>query len=308
MLLINSLKELHGQFDKVSMALGTFDGMHLAHQYVIGRAVEWSKTHSGTSLVFTFTNHPLSIIRPHRVPSQLQTLTGKTEQIRKQGVTVLVRIPFTRELLHFSPEDFVFLLATRIKPQHIVVGPNYTFGDKGAGNPELLTGLADHFGIETEICPEILENGVMVSSTVIRSLLTAGAVEEAAKLLGRPFDLSGRVVHGDHRGRTLGFPTANLKLPPQLLIPGKGVYAVRVKLGSRYYNGLCNIGTNPTFLQGLIRVEVHILDFDSEIYDKQLRVWFLGRLRSEQTFSSANELIAQIHLDLKQVQDEFCLH
>lgn len=305
MLIITNLDQLHCQFEKVAMALGTFDGVHLAHQFVIGRAVEWSRQHAGTSMVFTFANHPLSLIHPHRVPPQLQTLAGKTAQIKNQGVTVLVRIPFTKALLHLPPEDFVYLLATKIKPKHIVVGPNYSFGDKGAGNPAMLTGLCERYGIETEICPEIHEQGVMVSSTVIRGLLAAGEVEAAARLLGRPFELSGRVVHGDQRGRSLGFPTANMQPAPQILIPGKGVYAVKVKVGSRYYNGLCNIGTNPTFVQGPLRVETHILDFDREIYGKPITTLFLGRLRAENTFGSAAELVAQMKRDLQQAQQQY---
>lgn len=305
MLIITNLDQLHCQFEKVAMALGTFDGVHLAHQFVIGRAVEWSRQHAGTSMVFTFANHPLSLIHPHRVPPQLQTLAGKTAQIKNQGVTVLVRIPFTKALLHLPPEDFVYLLATKIKPKHIVVGPNYSFGDKGAGNPAMLTGLCERYGIETEICPEIHEQGVMVSSTVIRGLLAAGEVEAAARLLGRPFELSGRVVHGDQRGRSLGFPTANMQPAPQILIPGKGVYAVKVKVGARYYNGLCNIGTNPTFVQGPLRVETHILDFDREIYGKPITTLFLGRLRAENTFGSAAELVAQMKRDLQQAQQQY---
>ena len=305
MLIITNLDQLHCQFEKVAMALGTFDGVHLAHQFVIGRAVEWSRQHAGTSMVFTFANHPLSLIHPHRVPPQLQTLAGKTAQIKNQGVTVLVRIPFTKALLHLPPEDFVYLLATKIKPKHIVVGPNYSFGDKGAGNPAMLTGLCERYGIETEICPEIHEQGVMVSSTVIRGLLASGEVEAAARLLGRPFELSGRVVHGDQRVRSLGFPTANMQPAPQILIPGKGVYAVKVKVGARYYNGLCNIGTNPTFVQGPLRVETHILDFDREIYGKPITTLFLGRLRAENTFGSAAELVAQMKRDLQQAQQQY---
>ncbi len=305
MLIITSLNQLHCQFEKVAMALGTFDGVHLAHQFVIGRAVAWSRQHEGTSMVFTFANHPLSVIHPQRVPPQLQTLAGKTAQIKNQGVTVLVRIPFTKSLLHLPPEDFVHLLATRIKPRHVVVGPNYSFGDKGAGNPEMLTGLCERYGIATEICPEIHEQGVMVSSTVIRNLLTAGDVAAAASLLGRPFELSGRVVHGDRRGRALGFPTANMQPAPQLLIPGKGVYAVKVKVGARYYDGLCNIGTNPTFVQGPLRVETHILDFDRDIYGKPITTLFVGRLRAEKTFGSAAELVVQMNRDLQQARQQY---
>ena len=305
MLLIKSLDELHCQYPKVSLALGTFDGVHLAHRYVISRTVEWSQIHSGVSMVFTFANHPLSVIQPHRVPPQLQTMSGKTEQIRKLGVNVLVRIPFTKEMLHLSPEDFVYLLAKKIGPCHIVVGPNYSFGDKGYGNPGMLSGLAARYGIETEICPEIMEDGVMVSSTTIRRLIAEGDVTAAAKLLGRPYDLTGTVVHGDHRGRTLGFPTANLKISRDILVPAQGVYAVRVKVGGAYHDGLCNVGSNPTFGQEQSRIETHILDYNRDIYGRRLTVHFLGRLRTVKTFASAEDLIRQMKLDVKEAKTDY---
>ena len=169
----------------------------------------------------------------------------------------------------------------------------------------MLIGLAGRYGIETEICREVHENGVMVSSTVIRGLLAAGEVNEAETLLGRPFELTGSIVHGDHRGRTLGFPTANLKLPPQLLIPGKGVYAVRVKVDGQVVNGLCNIGHNPTFSLGPLRVETHLLDFNRDIYGKRMTIYFLGRLRSEHTFPSPEALIVQMKRDLRQAREKF---
>ncbi len=297
MLIIRTLDELHGQFQNVALALGTFDGVHLAHRFVIGRTVEWSERHAGTSMAFTFANHPLSVIQPHRVPPQLQTLAGKTEQIRSLGVNVLVRIPFTRKLLHLHPEEFVQLLATKINPRHIVIGPNYSFGDKGLGTPRMLTGLADHYGIETEICPEIMEDGVMVSSTAIRRLLSEGRVVEAAKLLGRPYELTGTVVYGDQRGRTFGFPTANMKVFRQLLIPARGVYAVRVKVAGNYCNGLCNVGVNPTFGLDSLRVETHILNFNREIYGKRISLFFLGRLRPEIKFPSMEALQLQLQHD-----------
>ena len=303
MLIINSLHQLNGQFDRVSLALGTFDGVHLAHRFVIGRTVEWSSLYNGTSMVLTFANHPLSIIAPQRIPPQLQTVGGKTDQIRKLGIKVLVRIPFTRKLLHLPPADFVQLLATRIRPGHIVVGPNYSFGDKGAGTPDMLTQLASRYGIQTEICPAVYQDGVMVSSTAIRRLIAAGEVEQAAVLLGRKYDLSGTVVTGDHRGRSLGFPTANLRVAPQMLLPGKGVYAVRVKYDRKLYDGVCNIGINPTFSHDGLRVETHILDFDRDIYGKKLTIQFLGRLRVERAFPSKAELIAQLQADVCQARE-----
>lgn len=305
MLIINSLNELHAQFDRVSLALGTFDGVHLAHRFVISRTLEWSSLHKGTSMVFTFANHPLSIINPQRVPPQLQTLGGKTEQIRKLGVEVLVRIPFTRTLLHLPPVDFVQILASKIRPSHIVVGPNYSFGDKGAGNPDMLTSLAARFEIETEICPAVYQDGMMVSSTAIRRLIAAGEMERATVLLGRNYELSGTVVNGDHRGRSLGFPTANLKIAPQMLLPGKGVYAVRVKSDGKMYEGLCNIGINPTFSHNGLRVETYIFDFACDIYGKKITLFFLGRLRVEKAFPSKTELIAQMQADVLQARTTY---
>lgn len=305
MLIINSLHGLQGQFSKVSLALGTFDGVHLAHRFVIGKTVEWSAKNGGVSMVFTFANHPLSIINPPKVPPQLQTLGAKTGEIRKLGVDVLVRIPFTRKLLHLSPAAFVELLATRVRPGHIVVGPNYSFGDRGAGTPDMLMALASAHDIETEICQAVYQDGMMVSSTAIRRLIAAGEMERAAALLGRNYDLAGVVVHGDHRGRTLGFPTANLKIDSRLLLPGKGVYAVRVKTGGRSYAGLCNIGINPTFLADGLRVEAHILDFDREIYGRKVTLQFLGRLRVEKAFPSKNELIAQMQADVVRAREKF---
>ena len=305
MLLIKSLSELQCQFSNVSLALGTFDGVHLAHRHVISRTVKWGREHSGTSIVFTFSNHPLSLIHPQRVPPQLQTVAGKTTEIRKLGVNVLVCVPFTRELLHLPPEAFVELLATKINPRHIVVGPNYSFGDKGKGNPDALIAMAGKYGIETEICPKIMAGDVMVSSTMIRHLLSRGDVAAAANLLGRAYELSGMVVHGDQRGRTLGFPTANLRVPANLLIPGKGVYAVRVKAGRAVHGGLCNIGVNPTFGASQLRVETHILNFDGDLYGKRLTIGFLGRLRSEKAFSSVEALVGQMRFDLQKAQTEY---
>ena len=305
MLIIKSLHELHGQFSNVSLALGTFDGVHLAHRFVINRTVDWSSEHDGTSMVFTFANHPLSIINPQRVPPQLQTIGGKTRQIRKLGVQVLVRVPFTSSLLHLSPADFVHLLAVKIKPRHIVVGPNYSFGDKGAGTPEMLTGLAGRYGMEIDICPAVYENGILVSSTAIRRLIAGGDMEKAARLLGRVYDLSGTVIAGDHRGRTLGFPTANLNVAPRMLLPGKGVYAVKVKAGRKLFSGLCNIGINPTFAQDGLRIETHILDFDQDLYGKKITLYFMGRLRVEKAFPSKTELIAQLEQDVIQARNQY---
>lgn len=305
MLIIDTLHDLHGQFDRVSMALGTFDGVHLAHRFVIGKTVEWADLHGGTSMVFTFANHPLSVINPQRVPPQLQTVGGKTQQIRKMGVRVLVRIPFTSRLLHLPPADFVELLARKIKPSHIVVGPNYSFGDKGAGTPDMLLGLASNHDIETEICPAVYQDGVMVSSTAIRRLIAAGEMDRATALLGRHYELSGIVVDGDHRGRSLGFPTANLKVAPSMLLPGKGVYAVWVRSGGKAYAGLCNIGINPTFSHDGLRVETHILDFNRDIYGKKLTLYFLDRLRVEKAFPSKTELIAQLAADVAQAREKY---
>ena len=303
--MINSLESLIPKYPAVSVALGTFDGVHIGHQSVIRRTVDWACENLGTSVVFTFSNHPLSLIHPNRVPPQLLTQNDKATLIRELGVDLLVAVPFTQELLVMPPEEFITLLQDRLNPKHIIVGPNYSYGKDAAGSPETLRATAQTIGMETEIAPFVVQDGLQVSSTLIRRLVSGGEVARAARMLGRRYSLSGEIIPGDGRGRTLNFPTANMKVARELILPGKGVYAVYVEIEGATHNALCNVGINPTFRTGEVRVESHLLDFDGDLYGKRTTVHFIERLRDEKAFPDKEALILQIQNDVMMARSQF---
>lgn len=299
---LNQLTTLKNQFPGITVALGTFDGVHIGHQKVISRSVELSKQLHGTSVVFTFSNHPLSIIAPERCPLQIITQDDKVELIEKLGVDILLNIPFTAEFLQLSASQFVHLLLETLNPKHILIGPNYSFGYKRSGTPELLQEAGLKYGFKTEINPTVYMNNTMVSSTLIRQMIASGKVDLAANLLGRLVTLKGTVIHGAKRGRLLGYPTINLEVSPGLVIPQNGVYAVQIMTRNTRYNGVANIGTNPTFNDIGRRIEVHILDFSGDLYGELVTVSFLKHIRNEQTFSNSDDLKLQITKDVGTAQ------
>lgn len=281
----------------VAVALGTFDGVHIGHQSIVRRAVELAGAEDGTSVVFTFRNHPLSVLAPQSLPPQIGSNELREVILRRLGVDVLISLPFTRELAQQSPEDFLALLCNHLAPRYVVAGPNYTFGKKGKGTQRLLQRLGGKYGFQAEICTAVLRGGRPVSSTRIRALLAAGRLAEANAFLGYPFSMIGRVVHGEQRGRTLGFPTANLMIPDAQAMLPNGVYAARVWYAGKRYDGLANIGDNPTFEGCSKRIEVHIRAFHETIYDRAIHVAFLEKLREEKKFASVDELVRQIQKD-----------
>ncbi|CUH96138.1 hypothetical protein P22_2226 [Propionispora sp. 2/2-37] len=301
----NEIVTLKDRYKNVVIALGTFDGLHIGHQSVINKAVARARACDGTSVVFTFSNHPLSMLDPERCPPQLVTLQEKIKLLAGMGVDVLFTVPFTPSFLTLKAEQFIQLLADHFQPRHIVVGPNYSFGSKSAGTPELLraAGCNYHFFVDVE--PAVKIDDQVVSSTLIRQLISEGRVSQAERFLGRPFALAGQVVGGEKRGRTIGFPTANIKIDISLAIPANGVYAVRVFARGQIYNGVANIGTNPTFQGVQKRLEVHLLDFAGNLYDSTIEVHFLAWLRGETVFKDIEELKLQIIRDIETAQRYF---
>ncbi|EIW18537.1 MULTISPECIES: bifunctional riboflavin kinase/FAD synthetase [Pelosinus] len=299
---LNQLTTLKDQYPRITVALGTFDGVHIGHQKVISRSVESAKQLNGTSVVFTFSNHPLSIIAPERCPLQIITQDDKVELIEKLGVDILLNIPFTAEFLKLSASQFIRLLLDQLNPKHILIGPNYFFGYKRCGTPKLLQKSGLQYGFTTEINPTVYVDDVMVSSTLIRQMIAAGQVHQAANLLGRPVTLKGMVIHGAKRGRLLGYPTINLGIASGLAVPQNGVYAVELIIQDNQYNGIANVGTNPTFHDIGRRIEVHILDFSGDLYGEAVTVRFLNHIRNEQTFSNSEELKLQIAKDIVAAQ------
>lgn len=297
MQIYTKLTDLRQKYPRLVIALGMFDGVHVGHQSIIRRAVEIARAHNGTAMVFTFSNHPLSVIAPEHVPPQISNNRLREARFAALGVDVLMMIPFTKHFANHTPEEFMSLLQAYFAPKFVVTGPNYTFGAKGKGTHRLLLRSSHDFGFQTEICPAVLRDGRPVSSTRIRSLIQQGNLPEVNDFLGYPFTVIGQVIHGEARGRTLGFPTANLAIPDARVMLPNGVYASHVLYDGKTYAGLANIGDNPTFPGCNRRIEVNLLDFSGNLYDKFIEVRFLAKLRDEQKFNSVEELVTQMHKD-----------
>ncbi|MBP2650266.1 MAG: riboflavin biosynthesis protein RibF [Firmicutes bacterium] len=299
MKICNQLSELESKSVKTTVALGTFDGVHIGHQKIIGQAVDMAKQTNTVSVVFTFQNHPLSVIDPDQCPPQIDSLESKTALIKKLGVDILLQVPITDEFLNLSPDKFIDLLCQYLNPACLVVGPNYSYGYKGAGDHELLKKAGLKRGFAVIVHPPVYVGNTLVSSTTIRQYIQAGKVELAAELLGRPHQIKGPVINGDKRGRELGFPTANLSLQDGCIMPNDGVYAVYVDLDGRKYPAVANIGNNPTFNGVSHRTEIHIIDFAQDLYGQQLIVAFMAKIRDEVKFSGIEELKKQLSHDIK---------
>jgi riboflavin kinase/FMN adenylyltransferase len=270
------------------VAVGVFDGVHLGHQEVI----------AGSDTVLTFDPHPLSVIRPAAAPRLLTSLDVKAELVEELGVEEMVVIPFDDAFARRSAEDFVSdVLVDALQATRVSVGRNFRFGHKARGDAALLVG-DERF--ETRVCDLVEVEGETVSSSHIRGLLAAGEVEHAIAFLGRPFQVRGEVVHGDGRGRELGFATANVVPDERLIRPDKGVYACRA-------NGVpaaINIGVRPMFETGRgVLIEAHLIDYDEDLYGTELRIDFLSRLRGERLFDSVDALVEQIGRDVERTRE-----
>ena len=271
------------------VAVGTFDGVHLGHREVI----------RGADTVLTFEPHPAAVVAPAGAPRLLTTLERKAELIAELGVDELVVIPFDRAFASRSAEAFVDdVLVGALRATHVSVGENFRFGHKAKGDPAMLE--AD-IRFETRVVPLLEVDGEVVSSSHIRGLVLGGAVEYADRLLGAPFTVTGEVVHGDERGRTLGYPTANLVPREGYVTPGHGVYACRAVLESgEAYSAATNVGVRPMFVTGRGElIEAYLLGFDGDLYGTCLRVEFLKRLRGEKRFASVDALVEQMGRDVE---------
>jgi len=303
MQIIRDIQKVEDNGKYRAIALGTFDGVHLGHQKLIRRVVENALLHDGESMVLTFEPHPLVEIAPERVPPLLTTTQQKAKLLAAMGVKLMVTSHLRRELAYLSPEAFVErILLQKLGANAVVVGFNYTFGFQGAGTAETMRKLGQQYGFAVEIVEPVYADGMLISSTKIRRFLEKGQIKAATKLLGRPPFLEGTVISGAKVASKLGFPTANLDLGNQVLLYADGVYFVKVVLGARSYFGVANIGYKPTFNYRQRLVEVHLLDYQGDLYGRHLEVHFLERLRDEIKFASPVELAAQIKQDVRQAR------
>lgn len=282
-----------------TVAIGVFDGVHLGHQDVLKRLTRRAREIDGSAVALTFDPHPLEIIDPQRAPKLLTTIEERARVMASCGVDVMGVLPFV-QIRDLEPRLFTSeILALRLHAAWIAVGEDFRFGRDRAGDPMLLSESGRELGFEVDVVSMVGDDDRdVISSTRIRALLGTGEVTAAERLLGRRFSLQGTVVHGDARGRTIGFPTANLRIPERMAVPGDGVYAVFARAADETHPAVVNIGVRPTFGVSSRTVEVHLLDFDRDIYGAEIRVDFVERIRAERKFPSLDELIDQIAEDV----------
>mgnify|MGYP001827198902 CR=1 FL=1 len=303
MKIFNQLEKITQPFKAAAISIGNFDGVHIGHQALFHEVVEKADAIDGTSIAMTFEPHPMRVLKKNNHPPLITLYEQKTELIERAGIDVLICIPFTREFASLSAKAFIKdLLVAKIGMQAIIVGEDYTFGKNREGNLTVLKSYASQLGYEVVVADWIKAGqnfSDRISSTRIRELVMAGEVEPACKMLGRHYQIRGLVVKGrDRGGKLLGIPTANINLQDELC-PKTGIYAVTVDYHNRLYKGVANIGYSPTFDDNELTVEVHLLNFSTDIYGEKIRVNFIERIRDEKKFANISELTAQINQDIE---------
>lgn len=279
------------------VALGSFDGLHYGHIYLINKVLNLSKNKNVKSMVYAFKNHPLSIINRDLVPKLLMSNEKKVKILEKMGIDIVNFATFDDEFMKMSPETFIQKLIGTYKVKGLVVGFNYRFGYKNLGDVELLNKICRKSNIDLYVIKPVLYKNQIVSSSIIRTLITDGDIEKANLLLTRPYMLSGTVIKGKQLGRQLGFPTVNLNYDANFVIPRGSVYYTYVQYDNKYYKGLTNIGYNPTVDGKKLSIETNILDFKEDIYEKSINIFFINRIRDEKKFSSLEDLTNQMTKD-----------
>src|SRR5262245_21510260 len=280
-------------------ALGVFDGIHLAHTKVLSTAVERARALGIASVVCSFDPHPAAVLRPDQTPAPIATMDENLDRIRAIGPDATLIIPFTLEFSKMEAETFVDeVLVSTLGVREVVVGFNHTFGRGARGTAALLKELGDRRGFVTHILPPLQVKGQTVSSSAIRDALREGDVERARDLLGHAYQVSGTVARGAGRGRTLGFPTANLR-PDRPLILAAGVYAARVRWNGTYGEAVVNVGYRPTFGENQYWIEAYVFDFSGDLYDRRFTIEFLSRIRPEMKFSGVDALMRQVQEDME---------
>lgn len=286
------------------VTIGVFDGVHRGHQQLIAHAVKRGQERGLPTVLLTFDPHPAEVVHPGSHPARLTTLRRRADLVAELGVDAFCVLPFTPELARTEPKQFAHeVLVEGLHAALVVVGKNFTFGHRAAGDVAMLTEFGHRFGFEVEGLDLIKDNGITFSSTYIRSCIDAGDVEAARVALGRPHRVEGVVVHGDKRGRALGFPTANVATEPYTALPADGVYAGYFVIGGRVLPAAISVGTNPTF-SGRERVlEAYVLDVSEDFYGFEVAVDFVHRLRGQERFEDPAALTAAIARDVERTRE-----
>jgi len=304
MIIINSLNEVKS-FDKSVVTIGKFDGIHKGHEVLIEKTVDYSKQEQLTSVVFTFKNSPISYFS-NIITREIITEVEKMNKLKLLGVDVVIDIPFNKDMAEISAQDFVKqILVDKLGAKKLIIGHDFAFARKREGTPPILKILGKKYGFDVEVIEPVVINNIRVSSTHVKDLIYAGRVDEIKNYLGRNYAIEGTVIHAKQLGRTLGFPTANLRLQENLIIPKRGIYATKVHIGNEVYVGATNIGYNPTVNGEKMSVETNILQFDKDIYGKTIKLEFLERIRDEKKFKDLNELKLQLKMDTNYIYKKY---
>lgn len=302
----------HQRLDRVSperetvITIGVFDGVHLGHAHLLRHLIAAAGS-AYQPAVITFSNHPITVLQPGRQVSLITTLERKEQLIREKGVDLVVSLEFNEELARLSAREFVGLLQEKLGMKGLVIGSDFALGRNREGNAERLSELGSELGFSVEIVEPLLLDGLLVKSRVIRQRLIDGDVAVSNHLLGRTFSMAGQVITGDRRGRTLGFPTANVNISKTMAHPADGIYATWAVVGGERRPSATSIGVRPTFGLTERLVEVYILDFDGDLYGQELEVEFVDKLRDQETFSSLEALVDQINLDVANTRETLAL-
>ena len=301
MRIIRSIKEFQLPAKPVCLAIGVFDGVHLGHQTLLNRCVAAATSCSGVSVVVTFDRHPNSTVNPQKTPPLISTLSQRLESIESSGIDTLCLIPFDEEFAKISGRDFVHELTTHFDSLNsIFLGSDFHFGNQRSGNARLLQEMGQSLNFKTVVVPPSNFDNRIISSTRIREAIQAGALDDVSAMLDRPYILRGTIIRGNQLGRTLGFPTANLDVSGMAL-PPSGVYAVIANVHGEKIRGVLNLGYRPSIHQPTrsIHCEVHLLNFERDIYGAEIDIDWVAKLREEQKFDGLDRLVAQIRADVE---------
>ncbi|MEW6213837.1 MAG: bifunctional riboflavin kinase/FAD synthetase [Nitrospirota bacterium] len=298
--IIRGLESLNESYPDTVLTIGNFDGVHLGHQKILLMVLRRAEEIKGTPMAVTFEPHPLRVIAPEKEIRILTTFKEKARLIEEMGIRVLLCINFNKEFSNLHPDDFIEdVLMKKIGAKEVIVGHNYAFGKNRKGTTELLRRRGRKYGFSVKVIRNAKLHGDVVSSSVIRSLLMRGRVHEASTFLGRAYSIEGNVIQGTGRGgKLLNIPTANITTPDEL-VPKEGVYAVRVEVKDRFFDGVANIGRKPTFGDSDVSYEVHLFNFSGNLLREDIRIYFIDWIRSERSFPDALSLETQIRNDIE---------
>ena len=286
------------------LTIGSFDGVHRGHQAIIKQLVNQAHASGSPAAVLTFFPHPAAILQNRKEPFYLTSPEKRAKLLGDLGIDVVITHPFSLDVAALTAQNFMTIVFEHLHPQHILVGYDFALGRGREGNAARLRELGEQLGYTLDIFQPVQLEGEIVSSSQIRSALAQGDVGKADRLLGRPYQLSGEIIHGDGRGRLLGIPTANLDVWAWHVLPKAGVYACRAHVADQVWDAVTNVGVRPTFENQLVpaRVETHILDFKQDLYGRVVALDFIEHLRDEQRFPNVEALVAQINLDIQQAR------